>query len=290
MLRASPVDETNGFGTSAEPDFVNLSGIPAEYHDFADVFSESEAYNLLPHREFNLKIETVDDAEPLVSPIYSLSATELTALWEFLDKNLKADFIYLSRSSHGALILFAKKKDGSLRLCVDYRGLNHITKKDHYPLPLIADLLDSPRKARIYTKLDLCHAYHLLRVAAGDEYKPLSVPVMAPTISGSFRKVSPMHQLLSSASLILSLRISWTFTSWYTWMISSCTPTTRLIIWITSARYFAAYTKLDYSASYPSVSSASPLASTSATFCHPTVSAWRRTKFPLLRIGQYLGK
>jgi len=54
-----------------------------------------------------------------------------------------------------------KKKDGSLRLCVDFHGLNHLTKKDCYPLPLISDLLDAPGKARIYTKINLRHAYHL---------------------------------------------------------------------------------------------------------------------------------
>src|SRR5882672_7941763 len=63
------------------------------------------------------------------------------------------------------------KKDGSLQLCVDFRGLNRISKKDRYPLPLISDLLDAPRKARIYTKIDLRHAYHLVRVSPGDEWK-----------------------------------------------------------------------------------------------------------------------
>ena len=68
-------------------------------------------------------------------------------------------------------VLFVKKKDGSLRLCVDFRKLNAITQKDKYPLPLIADLLDAPSKAKIYTKIDLKHAYHLVRIAAGDEWK-----------------------------------------------------------------------------------------------------------------------
>jgi len=64
-----------------------------------------------------------------------------------------------------------KKKDGSLQLCIDFRGLNKITKKDQYLLPLISNLLDSSRKARIYTKIDLQHAYHLVRIAKGDEWK-----------------------------------------------------------------------------------------------------------------------
>jgi len=74
-------------------------------------------------------------------------------------------------SPHGALVLFVKKKDGSLRLCIDFCGLNKITKKDRYPLPLISDLLDSPCKACIYTKIDLQHVYHLVCIAKGDEWK-----------------------------------------------------------------------------------------------------------------------
>jgi len=168
-LRAHPSDEAHARATNTEtPD---LTGLPSEYHEFADVFSEKEAYNLPPHREFDLRIETIEGQEPPLGHVYSISEKELGALREFIDKNLKSGFIYPSRSSHGAPILFARKKDGSLRLCVDYRGLNKITKKDRYPLPLIADLLDAPGKARIYTKLDLRHAYHLLRIAEGDEPK-----------------------------------------------------------------------------------------------------------------------
>ena len=78
-------------------------------------------------------------------------------------------FIRLTSSPHGTLVLFVKKKDGSLRLCVDFWSLNCISKKDRYPLPLISDLLDSPRKARVYSKINLCHAYHLVCIADGDE-------------------------------------------------------------------------------------------------------------------------
>src|SRR5258707_12023258 len=104
-------------------------------------------------------------------PIYSLSPTELTALREFLEENVQNGFICPSKSPWGSLILFVKKKDGSLRLCVDFRALNRVTEKDHYPLPLIPDLLNSPGPARIYSKIDLKHAYHLVRIAEGDEPK-----------------------------------------------------------------------------------------------------------------------
>ena len=76
-----------------------------------------------------------------------------------------------SQSSAGAPILFIKKKDSSLRLAVDYRGLNKITKKDRYPLPLITDLLDCLHSAHVFTKLDLCGAYNLVCIADGNEWK-----------------------------------------------------------------------------------------------------------------------
>ena len=103
--------------------------------------------------------------------LYSLSPVELSALQTFIDENLTTGFIRPTASSHAAPGLFVKKKDGSLHLCVDFRGLNKITKKDRYPLSLISDLLDSPSRAKIYSKIDLRHAYHLVRIALGDEWK-----------------------------------------------------------------------------------------------------------------------
>ena len=90
---------------------------------------------------------------------------------EYVTENLRSGFIRSSSSPAGAPILFVKKKDGSLRLCHDFCGLNKITWKDKYPLPRITDLLDAPRKARIYTKIDLRSAYNLVRIAKGDEWK-----------------------------------------------------------------------------------------------------------------------
>lgn len=154
-----------------DKDNIDLQNIPAEYHDFADVFSETKANNLAPHRPYDLKIHLDEGTEPPWGPIYSLSQQELLALREFIEENLRTGFIRPSRSPHRAPVLFVRKKDGSLRLCVDYRGLNKISRKDKYPLPLLADLLDAPRKARIYTKIDLRHAYHLVRISDGDEWK-----------------------------------------------------------------------------------------------------------------------
>ncbi len=107
----------------------------------------------------------------LLGPIYSLLESELKALCEFIDNNLHSRFIMPSHSSHGAPVLFVKKKTGEPHLCVDFHGLNKIFKKDRYPLPLISNFLNSMRSACIYTKLDLQHAYHLVCIAEGDEWK-----------------------------------------------------------------------------------------------------------------------
>ncbi|KAL7277983.1 hypothetical protein ACG7TL_007936 [Trametes sanguinea] len=167
----------------AAPDFVkarsssmsdsppDLSGIPEEYHEFVDVFSKSKADELPEHRPYDLKIELEPRATPPLGPIYSLSKVELDTLREYIDENLRSGFIRPSNSPCGAPVLFVEKKDGSLHLCVDYQGLNKITRKDRYPLPLVSDLLDTPRKARIYTKIDLWHAYNLVCIALGDEWK-----------------------------------------------------------------------------------------------------------------------
>src|SRR5260221_838286 len=93
------------------------------------------------------------------------------ALWEFLEEHTRSGFICPSKSPWGSPILFIKKKDSSLRLCVDFHTLNRVTEKDHYPLPLILDLLMSPAPARIYSKIDLKHAYHLVCIAKGDKPK-----------------------------------------------------------------------------------------------------------------------
>ena len=149
----------------------DLSGLPEEYREYSDVFSKTKADTLPEHRPYDLRIELEDGAVPPLGPIYSLSQLELDTLREYIEENLRSGFIRPSNSPCGAPVLFVKKKDGSLRLCVDYRGLNKITRKDRYPLPLVSDLLDAPRKARIYTKIDLRHAYNLVRIAPGDEWK-----------------------------------------------------------------------------------------------------------------------
>jgi len=149
----------------------DLSNVPSEYHEFADVFSKTKAEILTSYCPYDLKINLEEGTQPLVGPIYSLLASEQEALKEFIEENLNTGFIQPILFPHSILVLFVKKKDGSLHLCVDFCSLNRISKKDCYLLPLISDLLDSPHKAWVYSKINLHHAYHLVRIANGDEWK-----------------------------------------------------------------------------------------------------------------------
>ena len=141
------------------------------YSDFSDVFEKSNADRLPEHRPYDCPIDLIEGACPPFGPIYGLSEPELEALRSYLDDNLANGFIQPSKSPAGAPILFVKKKDGSLRLCVDYRGLNKVTVRNRYPLPLIPELLDRLRSARVFSKIDLRGAYNLVRIKPGDEWK-----------------------------------------------------------------------------------------------------------------------
>jgi len=149
----------------------DLSNFPSEYHEFADIFSKTKAEVLAPHHPYELQINLEEDAQPPVGPIYLLSASKQESLKKFIKENLNMGFIQLAFSLYGALVLFIKKKDGLLCLCVNFHSLNQISKKDHYSLPLISDLLDSPCKAQVYSKIDVCHAYYLVHITNSDEWK-----------------------------------------------------------------------------------------------------------------------
>src|SRR5258705_532021 len=148
-----------------------MSGILIDYHKFYEVFSDAKASTLPPHQPYDLQISLEEGAKLFHGPIYSLSPPELTALQEFLEDHIWNGFICPTKSPWGSLVLFVKKKDGSLCLCIDFCALNKVTEKDHYPLPLITDLLNAPGPTRIYTKIDLKHAYHLVHIVEGDKPK-----------------------------------------------------------------------------------------------------------------------
>ena len=119
--------------------------------------------------EYAIKLE--DDKQPPFGPIYSLGPVELETLKTYMEINLANGFIRPFKSPAGAPILFDRKPDESFRLCVDYWGLNNITIKNQYPLPLISESLDQHGRAKRFIQLDLTNAYHRMRICEGDEWK-----------------------------------------------------------------------------------------------------------------------
>ena len=102
--------------------------------------------------------------------VYQLSEPERKSLEEYVNTELAKGFIRHSTSPAGAPCFFVKKIDGSLRLCVDFKGLNKLTIKNRYPMPLIPELIRRVASGKIYTALDLRGAYNLVRVKKGDEW------------------------------------------------------------------------------------------------------------------------
>ena len=112
-----------------------------------------------------------DGKQPTYGLIYNLAPVELETLKTYIETHLKTGFIQHSKSLSDAPIPFNKKPDSSLRLYVDYRGLNNLTIKNRYPLPLIGESLDWLRRAKRFTQLDLTSAYHQMRIKKGDKWK-----------------------------------------------------------------------------------------------------------------------
>ena len=148
------------------------TGILAKYSDFSNVFSSDSAAELPEHtRIHDHPINLLSDKQPPYSPIYSLGPIELETLKTYIKANLASGFIKPSKFPASTLILFVQKKNGSLRLCVDYQGLNNLTIKNCYPLPLIGESLDHLGNAKRFTQLDLTNKYHRMRIWEGDEWK-----------------------------------------------------------------------------------------------------------------------
>lgn len=153
------------------PDHPHHDTVAKIRADFPDVFSKQEADLLPEHRPFDCPIDIDPDQTPPHFKLYNLTIPETQELEKYINENLDKGFIRNSNSPAGAPCFFVKKKDGSLRLCVDYKGLNAITRKNRYPLPLISDLIRTLGQAKIYTALDLRVAYNLVRIRKGDEWK-----------------------------------------------------------------------------------------------------------------------
>ncbi|MBW0475439.1 hypothetical protein O181_015154 [Austropuccinia psidii MF-1] len=154
-----------------EPEEVKtvLQVVPSFYHQYLDVFSKVKGEKLPPHCTCNHHIYPEGYLPPL-GVIYSLSKQESDTLRAYISDNLEKCFIQPSSSSTGAPVLFVKKKDGGLHLCVDYHEINAVTRKNKYPVPPMNQLLTVFNGSYIFSKIHFCGAYNLLRIKEGDEH------------------------------------------------------------------------------------------------------------------------
>ena len=146
-----------------------LECVPWQYRDYHSVFDGQYSDELSPYCSFDRATDMVEGKEPPWGPIYALSEKEREVLRTYLADMLTSGKIHPSTSSAGAPILFVPKKEGrGLRLCVDYRGLNKVTIVNRYLLPLMKELRDRVRGAKIFTKLDLNSGYNLIQIKEGE--------------------------------------------------------------------------------------------------------------------------
>ena len=148
----------------------NNKQFSSQYAEYIDVFFEEKTNTLSKHESHNHAIDT-DDRDSFFDSIYNLSTHEFEVLRKYIDENLKKNFITLFIFSASVSILFVKKSDKSLRLCVDYRKLNVITIKNRFSLFLVSEILDRLIETRVYIKLNFRIAYNQIRIKKDDEWK-----------------------------------------------------------------------------------------------------------------------
>ncbi|GJU65082.1 putative nucleotidyltransferase, ribonuclease H [Tanacetum coccineum] len=147
-------------------DEKRLEDIPV-VREFPEVFPE-DLPGLPPVRQVEFQIDLIPGAAPVARAPYRLAPSEMQELSNQLQELSDRGFIRPSTSPWGAPVLFVKKKDGSFRMCIDYRELNKLTVKNRYPLPRIDDLFDQLQGSSVYSKIDLRSGYHQLRVRDED--------------------------------------------------------------------------------------------------------------------------
>jgi len=143
--------------TAAKDISPDIGDLPI-LQEFANVFQEVSG--LLPKRDIDFSIDLVPGAVPVSKTSYRMGTPELKELQIQLEELLRKGYIHPSVSPWGVPVLFMRKKDGTLRLCIDFGKLNKATIKNKYPLPRIDDVFDQMRGAKILSKIDLSSGYH----------------------------------------------------------------------------------------------------------------------------------
>jgi hypothetical protein len=135
--------------------------------EYPEVFLD-ELLGMPPDWDIEFIIDLVPETGPIAKRLYRMAADELAELKKQLQELTDKGFIRPSASPWGSLVLFVKKKDGSMQMCVDYRSLNAVMIKNKYPLPRIDDLLDQLQNAKYFSKIDLRSGYHQMKIRPED--------------------------------------------------------------------------------------------------------------------------
>ena len=157
--------------TIDEGDLVIVLDAATEYSRYQKVFSTEQANRMPPHRKWDHEIRLQPGSKIPNGITYKVTMEEEAALRKYLAEMVSTGKVRRSRSATAAPILFVRKKNGELRLCVDYRALNKLTIPNRYPLPRIDELQEKLKGGKWFTKLDLKNGYNQVRIKAGDEWK-----------------------------------------------------------------------------------------------------------------------
>jgi hypothetical protein len=152
---------------SSEVDPIEIIKVVSE---FPDVFPK-DLPGMPPEQKVEFAIELLPGTAPIFKRAYRIFGPELVELKKQIDELSVKGYIRPSTSPWAAPILFVEKKDGTKRMCIDYRALNEVTIKNKYPLPRIEDLFDQLRGASVFSKIDLRSGYHQLRIRSSDILK-----------------------------------------------------------------------------------------------------------------------
>jgi hypothetical protein len=149
---------------SSEVDPIEIIKVVSE---FPDVFPK-DLPGMPPEQKVEFAIELLPGTAPIFKRAYRISGPELVELKKQIDELSEKGYIRPSTSPWAAPVLFVEKKDGTKRMCIDYRALNEVTIKNKYPLPRIEDMFDQLRGASVFSKIDLRSGYHQLRIRSSD--------------------------------------------------------------------------------------------------------------------------
>src|SRR5258705_324378 len=202
--------------------------VPAQYHDFRDVFSKEAFDELPPRKVWDHAIDLSPGTELPRSWTFPLSPTEQKELDDFLQENLVNGCICPSKSPMGAPVFFVKKKDGLLRLVQDYQKLNEIMVKNSYPLPLVSDVLTCLCNTEFFTVLDLHWGFNNVWIKEGDEWKAafqtnqglFEPTVMFFRLCNSVMTSSPGDRKALRGQQTWAQPLGWPLSHWVCWVVS----------------------------------------------------------------------